>query len=135
MAIYEGKDLTSLLGGLHTPEARRHCHAVDISESIWNRMEELGINQTQLAKMLGKSCSQVSRILSVQTNMTLQTLSELEHALGITLADTTPYVAHVVSESVPVPSRQASTSAWRRAKFKMVEESAAGTIRGRGVAA
>ena len=135
MAIYEGTDLTPLLGKPHTPEARRHYHAIDISESIWNRMEELGINQTQLAEKLGKNCSQVSRILSAQTNMTLQTLSELEHALGITLADTTPYEAHVVHESLPVSPKYASMSAWQRTKFKIVEAHGTGTVKSRGVAA
>lgn len=91
MAIIMGDSLDELLNNPNTPEARRHYHAVDISESVWNRMQEMGINQTQLAEMLNKSCSQVSRMLSAQGNMTLQTISELEHALGITLADTTPY--------------------------------------------
>ena len=91
MAIIMGNSLDELLSNPNTPEARRHYHAVDISESIWNRMQEMGLNQTQLAEMLNKSCSQVSRMLSAQGNMTLQTISELEHVLGITLADTTPY--------------------------------------------
>lgn len=91
MAIYDGSDLSALLDAPETAETRRHFHSVDISESIWNRMQELGINQTQLAEMLGKSCSQVSRMLSAQGNMTLQTISELEQVLGITLIDTTPY--------------------------------------------
>lgn len=98
MAIYEGGDLSALLDAPHTADARRHYHSVDISESIWNRMQELGINQTQLADMLGKSCGQVSRMLSAQGNMTLQTISELEHVLGITLADTTPYVAPTIAD-------------------------------------
>lgn len=46
MAIYEGDDLSALLDAPHTADARRHYHSVDISESIWNRMQELGINQT-----------------------------------------------------------------------------------------
>lgn len=111
MAIYEGSDLTALLDAPQTADARRHCHSVDISESIWNRMQELGINQTQLAEMLGKSCSQVSRMLSAQGNMTLQTISELEHVLGITLADTTPYVASTITETHPVP-KQPEIRSW-----------------------
>jgi transcriptional regulator with XRE-family HTH domain len=105
MAIYEGSDLSALIDAPETADARRHYHSVDISESVWNRMHELGINQTQLAEMLGKSCSQVSRMLSAQGNMTLQTISELEHALGITLADTTPYVASTATQSQPMPKR------------------------------
>lgn len=105
MAIYEGSDLSALLDDPKTAEALRHYHSVDISESIWNRMQELGINQTQLAEMLGKSCSQVSRMLSAQGNMTLQTISELEHVLGITLADTTPYVTSAITQSQPMPKQ------------------------------
>lgn len=106
MAIYEGGDLSALLDAPQTADARRHYHSIDISESIWNRMQELGINQTELAEMLGKSCSQVSRMLSAQGNMTLQTISELEHVLGITLADTTPYVASTITEIQPMPKRE-----------------------------
>ncbi len=82
--------LPSLPNATDTPEALRLSHATDISEAIWNRMQELGINQTQLAEMLGKSCSQVSRMISADGNMTLKTISELEHVLGITLIDVPP---------------------------------------------
>ena len=108
MAIYEGSDLSALFDAPQTADARKHYHSVDISESIWNRMQELGINQTQLAEMLGKSCSQVSRMLSAQGNMTLQTISELEQVLGITLADTTPYVASTITQLKRLP-RQTET--------------------------
>jgi transcriptional regulator with XRE-family HTH domain len=125
MAVYEGDDLTSLMENPSSPEVRRHYHAIDISESIWNRMEELGINQTQLAEKLGKSCSQVSRILGTQTNMTLQTLSELEHALGITIADTTPYEAHKLTESAPEPYKKAKPTTWaemaKKAPLKVMD--------------
>jgi len=87
----EGVDLSRLEDCPVNADVRRHCHAVDISESIWNRMDELGMSQSDLARKLGKNRSQVSRMLSVHGNMTLQTISELEQALGITLADTTPY--------------------------------------------
>ncbi len=91
MAIIEGRDLTFLLDAPHTAEERRHFHAVDITESVWNRMQELGMSQSDLARKLGKNRSQVSRMLSMRGNMTLQTISELEEALGISLVDTTPY--------------------------------------------
>ena len=113
MAIFEGEDLSALIDNPNTPEVRRHFHAVDISESIWNRIQELDINQTQLAAMLGKSCSQVSRMISAQSNMTLQTISELEHVLGITLADTTPYKAPEVSRTIPAPTYHENS--WSRA--------------------
>lgn len=102
MTIYEGADLTSLMDTPRSAEVRRHYHAVDITESVWNRMQELGINQTQLAERLGKSSSTVSRMLSAQGNLTLQSVSELEEALGITLIDTTPYVPAEVTQSKPV---------------------------------
>ncbi len=110
MAIFEGSDLTGLLDNPVNADVRRHCHAVDISESIWNRMQELGMSQADLARKLGKSRSQVSRMLSVQGNMTLLTISELEHVLGITLADTTPYEPATVSQEYDEPKKR--VSAW-----------------------
>lgn len=90
MAIVEGRDLTFLLDSPRTAEERRHFHAVDITESVWNRMQELGMSQSDLARKLGKNRSQISRMLNVQGNMTLQTISELEEALDISLVDTRP---------------------------------------------
>lgn len=113
MAIVEGRDLSFLLDSPRTAEEKRHFHAVDITESVWNRMQELGWSQSDLARKLGKNRSQVSRMLSVQGNMTLQTISELEEALGVSLVDTTPYKGRTATATVPVPNED--NTAWYKA--------------------
>lgn len=90
MTTIMGADPSQLFDAKDTPEARRRSHVSDISEAVWNRMQELGISQAQLAEELEKSCSQIPRTISIDGNTTLQTISELEHVLGITLVDTTP---------------------------------------------
>lgn len=86
--VIEGVDLTLLPDYPRTPEGRAHHHIIDISESVWKRMRELGIDQEQLARMHGVGRRHVSHVLGVQSNMSLKTMSKLEHELGITLADT-----------------------------------------------
>lgn len=85
----EGVDLTLLPDYPRTLEGRVHHHTIDISESAWKKMQEMGIDQAQLARMHGLSFRQVPRRLGVKGNMSLKTLSQLELELGITLADTT----------------------------------------------
>lgn len=85
MTISEGRDLTELIESPLTAEARRHSHAVDITERAWVRMRELGLSEGDLAGRLGVSEEELSEMLSVQGDMTLQGISELEEVLGISL--------------------------------------------------
>lgn len=85
MTISEGRDLTELIESPRTAEARRHFHAVDITERAWTRMRELGLSEGDLADRLGVSEAELSDMLSVQGDMTLQGISEIEEALGTSL--------------------------------------------------
>lgn len=60
-------------------------------------MERKGLSRKCLAKRLGVSPSQVTRVLSGRANLTLQTISEYAAAIGISLH---------LSESLPSPQRK-----------------------------
>lgn len=55
----------------------------DIVEEIYALMEQYGVNsQKELAQLLGKKESEVSKLLSGVQNMTLRSITNLEVALG-----------------------------------------------------
>jgi transcriptional regulator with XRE-family HTH domain len=68
--------------------------SVEIVERIASLMEKKNINQNNLAKMLGKTPSEVSKWLSGTHNFTLKSIQKLEQVLG------QPILA-VVNEPVP----------------------------------
>lgn len=51
-------------------------------EDILLAMQDAGVNQSDLARKLGKSKSYVSQLLDGKRNMTLKTLSDISYALG-----------------------------------------------------
>lgn len=53
----------------------------DLTESIGVRMEELGINRSQLAERLGVSRAMVTKMLRGNTNFTVRSLVELSRTL------------------------------------------------------
>ncbi|MDP8241106.1 MAG: helix-turn-helix transcriptional regulator [Candidatus Hatepunaea meridiana] len=56
---------------------------IEINDQLYNRMEELGLSQYDLAERIGKSQSYVSKLLNHGTNMTLKTLAALAMALEL----------------------------------------------------
>ncbi len=57
----------------------------DITESLYRRMEELGINQHKLATQLGVSDAYISRVLKGHENISLKTLVKIAMALELDL--------------------------------------------------
>ncbi len=65
-----------------TPENRRFVQKnLDIVEQIVSILDARGMSQRELAKRLGKSEAEVSRMLSGLHNLTLKTIAKLEAAL------------------------------------------------------
>ncbi|RJG10955.1 XRE family transcriptional regulator [Pseudomonas cavernicola] len=62
-------------------EFRRQELILEVAELICNRMEERDINRTSLSKILEKSTSYITQLLTGSRNMTLATLSDLALAL------------------------------------------------------
>lgn len=56
-----------------------------IAMLMLDKMDELGINQKQLAEMMNCSQQYISKILKGRENLSLETLSKIERALGISI--------------------------------------------------
>ena len=66
-----------------TPEMKRQMEmSVKIANRIYEIMEEKGLSQKDLAHLLGKTETEVSRWLSGTHNMTMATLAKISSALG-----------------------------------------------------
>ena len=56
--------------------------SIEIVERIFHIMERKNLNQNNLAKMLGKTPSEISKWLSGTHNFTLKSIQKLEFVLG-----------------------------------------------------
>ena len=66
-----------------TPEMKRQMDlSVQIANRIYEIMEDKGFSQKDLAHLLGKTETEVSRWLSGTHNMTMATLAKISSALG-----------------------------------------------------
>ena len=66
-----------------TPEMKRQMElSVQIANRIYEIMEEKGLSQKNLAALLGKTETEVSRWLSGTHNMTLATIAKITTALN-----------------------------------------------------
>ncbi len=64
-----------------TPEYELELLKLEVSDAIAARMQELEINQAELARRMGVSRARVTQILRGNDNLTLRTLVLLAHAL------------------------------------------------------
>lgn len=60
-------------------------HSQEIALAMLNKMDELKMSQTALAKQLGCSQQYVSKLLKGGENLSLETISKIEKALSITI--------------------------------------------------
>lgn len=67
-----------------TPKERLHFvdRANEVAAQIWSLLETKGWKQKELASAMGKSESEVSKILSGTHNLTLRTIAHIETVLG-----------------------------------------------------
>jgi transcriptional regulator with XRE-family HTH domain len=66
-----------------TPEMKRQMDlSVQIANRIYEIMEDKGLSQKDLAHLLGKTETEVSRWLSGTHNMTMATLAKISSVLG-----------------------------------------------------
>ena len=88
MAVKEGTSFVDLDAKRPSSSARMLDYVMDFCFMVEDRLEELGMSRTDLARMLGKRPSSVTRVLSGSANVTLQTIAEYDAALdlGITLS-------------------------------------------------
>ncbi|RXK85590.1 helix-turn-helix domain-containing protein [Filimonas effusa] len=79
--------LNDLLGKISEQEQQASDDRMLMSLKIYNRMKELGLNQTQFAAMAGKQVSVISKWLSGTHNFTMETLTLISGMLNIRLLD------------------------------------------------
>ena len=77
--------LEQLLDNITPDEQHRTNNRMLLAARIADVLNEKNISQIQLAKMLGKHHSVITKWLSGTHNFTSDTLSDIEYALGITL--------------------------------------------------
>jgi transcriptional regulator with XRE-family HTH domain len=53
----------------------------EVTEALWDTMQQAGISKSELASRLGKSKGHISQLFSGSRNMTLRTLAEICSAL------------------------------------------------------
>ncbi|HJB55704.1 MAG TPA: helix-turn-helix transcriptional regulator [Candidatus Olsenella avistercoris] len=96
------------------PSERLLEYVMDFCFMVEDRLEELGMTRSELAKRLGRKPSSVSRVLSGTANVTLKTIAEYDAALGLNIR-----IARGSSSAGCVPFRptsadsEASRDAWR----------------------
>ena len=88
MAISEGTSFVDLEARKPSASARMLDYVMDFCFMVEDRLDELGMSRTDLARRLGKRPSSVTRVLSGSANVTLQTIAEYDAALdlGISLS-------------------------------------------------
>jgi transcriptional regulator with XRE-family HTH domain len=59
-----------------------------VAAKISDAIRSSGLNQKQFAEKMGKTESEISEWLSGDRNFTIDTLTEIEHALNVSLIDT-----------------------------------------------
>lgn len=66
-----------------SPEIKKQLEiSVSLSNRIYDILETKGMNQKDLAKLLGKTETEVSRWLSGTHNLTIATIAKISVALG-----------------------------------------------------
>ncbi len=114
MAIVKGKSFADAFTGPKSSEEILLDYIMSLCVITYDRMEELGLNQKDLAKRMGKKESQISRLLSGEANITLKTLAELDEVLKLNIklvpladkdgASTTSYIPPIEATGWPATS-------------------------------
>ena len=65
---------------------RAEAASIQFTESLYIRMQDLGITRSQLAEKIGVKPAYITKILRGDTNFTLETMVKLAHALDCELS-------------------------------------------------
>ena len=79
------ESLSEYIAQIPIKTKRRVETRVRIANRIEDTLDRLGITKSKFAKMVERSPSEVTRWLSGDHNFTIDTLTDIEHALNITL--------------------------------------------------
>ena len=94
-----------------------------VAAKIADAMRSSGMNQKQLAQKMGKTESEVSEWLSGDRNFTLDTLTEIEHTLNVSLLNTEKpryaYSEEVNKSATIVPMSFSQTTEYANTSMSM----------------
>ena len=94
-----------------------------VAAKIADAMRSSNMNQKQLAQRMGKTESEVSEWLSGDRNFTLNTLSEIEHTLNVSLLNTESaryaYSSKVEKSALVVPMKYCQTTEYVSTSMSM----------------
>jgi len=77
-------------------------HSFDIVNKIYEVMEKQGKTQRDIAKLMGKSESEISKWMRGTHNFTLKSIAKIESILGVNLFEVLKYDEVVVKKTVAV---------------------------------
>lgn len=100
--------LAELLANIDEKEHARTRKRMMLAAKIGEAMKRRGLNQSQFARMMGKSQTVISEWLSGDRNFTSDTLTDIEEALGIQLLNTSlmTVVQSGTASSLSITSRK-----------------------------
>lgn len=116
MKVTKGTSYADVLSKKRSADEIFVDYTMDLCEATFTRMKELGISKSELARKMGKKPSQLTRMLSGDANVTLQTMAELDAALDLGISLIPPRQqnnATIEASNNPAPDTR-TTEALRR---------------------
>jgi transcriptional regulator with XRE-family HTH domain len=107
MEALASREVSGWLGRAEWFEANQSWlnRSADIALRVLSTLDALNISQKELAERIGVSPQQVSKIVKGSENLTLETITKLEAALGVPLIEVCQAAGE--SESEPEPGDEA----------------------------
>lgn len=81
------------IDSLPVAEKMKTRNKVIVATKISRSLREKGMTQKDFARLMGKSTSEVSDILSGDRNLTIETMTDIERVLGVELINKAEPVA------------------------------------------
>ena len=91
----------------------------DIALAILERLDELNMKQSQLANIMSVTPQQISKIVKGHANLTLESISKIESALGISLISISQN--YVLPEIKPNTEKKIKGGNSQKIKFDQTE--------------
>ena len=104
--------LADLLANIDPKEVQRTRKRMLLAAKIEAAMQRCGYSQKEFAEKMGKSTTVISEWLSGDRNFTIDTLSDIEEVLGISLINTSflTSVSSTISSSINVSGKSKTIS-------------------------
>lgn len=102
--------LADLLSNIDEKEMKRTENRMLLAMKIAEALKQKHISQKEFANMMGKSATVVSEWLSGDRNFTIDTLTDISVALGVSLIDTDMTCMYVIPNTYQIESTIKATA-------------------------